>query len=76
MSWRLEEWETALGLKTSNNSCGLCSGCNLSRKTTQQLDPRFCDRREQHGFQQDGAFAGYLVADPETMVHLPVSLSS
>ncbi|OLN87431.1 Alcohol dehydrogenase 6 [Colletotrichum chlorophyti] len=70
--WRIGDRVGALNFK---NSCGQCTGCGLARRTNNQLDPRFCDKRETAGFQHDGAFAEYLAIDPETTVRLPSSLS-
>ncbi|EFY84490.1 alcohol dehydrogenase, putative [Metarhizium acridum CQMa 102] len=62
--------EIVLACSTSH-----CAGCNLTRRTTKRLDPRFCDKRETAGFHHDGAFADYMVADPDTIVRLSPSLS-
>lgn len=70
--WKVGDRVGALNFK---NSCGKCSGCELAKRTTHKLDPRFCDNRETAGFQHDGAFAEYLAIDPETTVRLPSSLS-
>lgn len=70
--WQIGDRVGALNYK---NACGKCSGCGLTRRTSGQLDPRFCDKRETAGFQHDGAFAEYLVIDPDTTVRLPPSLS-
>ncbi|KAH8881024.1 alcohol dehydrogenase GroES-like domain-containing protein [Thozetella sp. PMI_491] len=64
-----------VGVLNFKNSCRQCSGCGLSKRTTGHFDPRYCDKRETAGFQHDGAFADYLVADPETTVRLPESIS-
>lgn len=64
-----------VGVLNFKNSCGHCSGCGLAQRSHQQLDPRFCDKRETAGFQHDGAFADFLVADPMTTVRMPDSLS-
>ncbi|KAF6832967.1 putative alcohol dehydrogenase [Colletotrichum musicola] len=70
--WEVGERVGALNFK---NSCARCSGCGLAARTSKRLDPRFCEKRETAGFQHDGAFAEYLVVDPETTVRLPPSLS-
>ena len=70
--WKVGDRVGALNFK---NSCGRCSGCGLAKRTSDKLDPRFCDNRETAGFQHDGAFAEYLAVDPETTVRLPPSLS-
>ncbi|KAF9875242.1 amidase [Colletotrichum karsti] len=69
--WKVGDRVGALNFK---NSCGECSGCSLTKRTGNELDPRFCDKRETAGFQHDGAFAEYLTIDPETTVRLPPSL--
>lgn len=69
--WKVGDRVGALNFK---NSCGSCSGCGLTKRTRNRLDPRFCDNRETAGFQHDGAFAEYLAIDPETTVRLPPSL--
>ncbi|KAL3300342.1 alcohol dehydrogenase GroES-like domain-containing protein [Colletotrichum asianum] len=71
-AWKIGDRVGALNYK---NSCGECSGCGLTKRTSGLLDPRFCDKRETAGFQHDGAFAEYLSIDPETTVRLPASLS-
>lgn len=70
--WKIGDRVGALNYK---NACGTCTGCELTRRTSAQLDPRFCERRETAGFQHDGAFAEFLAIDPETTVRLPHSLS-
>lgn len=70
--WKVGDRVGALNFK---NSCGKCSGCGLAKRTSNKLDPRFCDNRETAGFYHDGAFAEYLAIDPETTVRLPSSLS-
>lgn len=69
--WHVGDRVGALNFK---HSCGHCRGCTLTQRNAKQLDPRFCDRRETAGFHHDGAFADYLVADPDTMIRLPPSL--
>ncbi|TIA49872.1 GroES-like protein [Aureobasidium pullulans] len=64
-----------VGVLNFKNSCGSCVGCNLSKRTGNNLDPRFCDARETAGFLHDGGFADYVAADPETTVKLPDSVS-
>ncbi|KAI6370606.1 hypothetical protein MCOR25_004150 [Pyricularia grisea] len=78
----LGSWQVGdrVGVLNFKNACGTCRGCGLSKRTLQEpdqggLDPRFCDRRETAGFQHDGAFAEYMVADPATTVKLPDALS-
>ncbi|TDZ34837.1 alcohol dehydrogenase [Colletotrichum spinosum] len=74
---RTAEWKIGdrVGALNYKNSCGSCSGCRLTKRTSQELDPRFCDKRETAGFQHDGAFAEYLAVDPETTVRLPSTIS-
>lgn len=64
-----------VGVLNFKKSCSKCSGCNLAKREYGGLDPRFCDTREMAGFHHDGAFAEYMIADPETTVKLPASLS-
>lgn len=70
--WKVGERVGALNYK---NACGTCIGCGLTRRTSNQLDPRFCEKRETAGFHHDGAFAEYLAIDPATTIRLPPSLS-
>lgn len=71
------EWEIGdrVGALNYKNACGTCTGCGLSRRTSNKLDPRYCEKRETAGFHHDGAFAEYLAIDPETTIRLPPSLS-
>lgn len=64
-----------VGVLNFKNACGQCTGCRLALRLRSRLDPRLCDNREMAGFQHDGAFAEYMVADPETTVRLPDALS-
>ncbi|KAI9162864.1 Amidase [Paramyrothecium foliicola] len=64
-----------VGALNFKHACGSCTGCKLTLRTSKQLDPRFCDKRETAGFQHDGAFADYMVVDPQTVVKLPQNLS-
>lgn len=64
-----------VGTLNFKHACGSCTGCGLTLRTKKKLDPRFCDNRETAGFQHDGAFADYLVADPTVTIKLPHSLS-
>lgn len=64
-----------VGILNFKHACGCCTGCNLRKRTTGELDPRFCDNRETAGFLHDGGFADYIAADPETTIKLPDSLS-
>ncbi|KAI1879455.1 hypothetical protein JX265_002409 [Neoarthrinium moseri] len=71
------DWKVGdrVGVLNFKNACTSCTGCSLSKREYGTYDPRFCERRETAGFQHDGAFAEYMVADPETTVKLPESLS-
>lgn len=73
-----KEWALGdrVGVLNFKNSCGSCPGCGLTRRERGHLDPRFCEHREAAGFQHHGAFAEFMVADPETTVKLPDSLSN
>lgn len=74
-----------VGVLNFRRACGSCSGCRLGRRRTTAVaapgrqhdddDARFCSARETAGFQHDGAFAEYLVADARTTVRLPDGLS-
>jgi D-arabinose 1-dehydrogenase-like Zn-dependent alcohol dehydrogenase len=64
-----------VGVLNFKKACSECTGCRLSKREYGTLDPRFCETREMAGFKHDGAFAEYMVADPETTVKLPPSLS-
>lgn len=64
-----------VGVLNFKNACTKCPGCILSKREYRTHDPRFCEKREMAGFKHDGAFAEYMVADPETTVKLPDSLS-
>ncbi|RYP49352.1 hypothetical protein DL768_004912 [Monosporascus sp. mg162] len=71
------EWKVGdrVGVLNFKKSCSKCPGCRLAKREYGGLDPRFCDSRVTAGFQHDGAFAEYMVADPATTVKLPPSLS-
>ncbi|SPO00094.1 related to ADH2 - Alcohol dehydrogenase II [Cephalotrichum gorgonifer] len=71
-SWRQGD---RVGVLNFKHTCGQCTGCGLSRRRNNKLDPRFCERRETAGFRHDGAFAEFIVADPQTTVLLPNSIS-
>jgi len=64
-----------VGVLNFKNACKQCSGCKLSSREFKYHEPRYCDKREMAGFQNDGAFAEFMVADPETTVPLPASVS-
>ncbi|KAK7211620.1 hypothetical protein V2G26_018798 [Clonostachys chloroleuca] len=64
-----------VGALNFKHACGDCAGCKLTLRISKRLDPRFCEVRETAGFQHDGVFADYIVADPATVVKLPDSVS-
>lgn len=64
-----------VGILNFKNACDQCAGCRTTRRRWDQLDARFCERRETGGFHHDGAFAEYMVADAATTVALPDSIS-
>ena len=66
-----------VGVLNFKNACRQCVGCqqHMRRSTRTRTDPRFCEKRQMAGFKHDGAFAEYMLADPETTVHLPESVS-
>ena len=64
-----------VGVLNFKRACGECTGCGLSRRRNAKLDPRFCRKRETAGFRNDGAFAEFLAADPQTTVQLPQGVS-
>ncbi|KAJ1331030.1 propanol-preferring alcohol dehydrogenase [Microdochium nivale] len=66
MSWRR---------RRRNSSNGRQKQPERTERQQPQLDPRWCDRREMAGFKHNGAFAEYMVADPNTTVKLPDGLS-
>ncbi|KAI0118412.1 GroES-like protein [Nemania sp. FL0031] len=63
-----------VGVLNFKNACTRCSGCGLSKREYNYYEPRYCEARETAGFQDDGAFAEFMVADPETTVMLPSSV--
>ncbi|KAI0487471.1 GroES-like protein [Xylaria cf. heliscus] len=64
-----------VGVLNFKNACTRCNGCRLSKREYNYYEPRYCDTRETAGFQNDGAFAEFMVADPETTVTLPASVT-
>lgn len=64
-----------VGVLNFKNACGTCVGCKQHRRKAARPDPRFCQKRQMAGFKHDGAFADYMVADPDTTVHLPDGVS-
>ncbi|KAH8170915.1 alcohol dehydrogenase groES-like domain-containing protein [Sarocladium implicatum] len=72
-SWQVGE---RVGVLNFKSACRSCTGCSIAKRRYEgEADPRFCEKRETAGFQHDGAFAEYLVADPSTTVKLPDTLS-
>ncbi|KAI0128784.1 alcohol dehydrogenase GroES-like domain-containing protein [Xylariales sp. AK1849] len=73
----VRQWKIGdrVGVLNFKKACSRCTGCILSKRKYGTLDPRFCETREMAGFKHDGAFAEYMVADPETTVKLPESVS-
>lgn len=64
-----------VGVLNFKNACKSCAGCRQHQRRTTRPDSRFCEKREMAGFRHDGAFAQFMVADPETTVHLPEDVS-
>ncbi|OAK95661.1 GroES-like protein [Phaeosphaeriaceae sp. SRC1lsM3a] len=64
-----------VGVLNFKNACGYCVGCQQHARRSRQPDPRFCQKREMAGFRHDGAFAQYMLADPNTTVRLPDVIS-
>ncbi|KAF2134437.1 alcohol dehydrogenase GroES-like domain-containing protein [Dothidotthia symphoricarpi CBS 119687] len=64
-----------VGVLNFKNACGDCVGCRQCTRRSSRTDPRFCEKREMAGFKHDGAFANFMLADPETTVHLPDEVS-
>lgn len=64
-----------MGVLNYKDTCARCSGCGLAKRQLGGMDPRYCENRKAAGFHHDGAFAEYMVADPQTTVLLPNDLS-
>ncbi|PVI03484.1 GroES-like protein [Periconia macrospinosa] len=64
-----------VGVLNFKNACKTCVGCRQHLRRKNCTDPRFCQNREMAGFKHDGAFAQYMLADPDTTVHLPEKVS-
>lgn len=64
-----------VGVLNYKGTCARCPGCGLANRQLGGMDPRYCENREAAGFHHDGAFAEYMVADPQTTVLLPDGLS-
>lgn len=66
-----------VGVLNFKNACRQCVGCqqHMRRSSGTRTDPRFCESRQMAGFKHDGAFAEYMLADPQTTVHLPEGVS-
>ncbi|KAG9187416.1 amidase [Alternaria panax] len=71
-SWKVGD---RVGVLNYKNACGGCAGCRQHSRRSKRPDPRFCQRRIVAGFRHDGAFAEYMLADPNTTVHLPDGVS-
>lgn len=71
-SWKIGD---RVGILNFKNACGSCVGCRQHKRRATRPDPRFCQRREMAGFRHHGAFAQYMLADPNTTVHLPDAVS-
>lgn len=71
-SWKVGD---RVGVLNFKNACGDCVGCRQHLRRTKRKDPRFCRKRVTAGFKHDGAFAQFMLADPDTTVHLPEELS-
>lgn len=67
------DWQIGdrVGVLNFKNACGDCVGCKQHMRKNALPDSRFCAHRQMAGFKHDGAFAQYMLADPETTVHLP-----
>jgi D-arabinose 1-dehydrogenase-like Zn-dependent alcohol dehydrogenase len=72
-----DRWKVGdrVGVLNFKKACSKCPGCTLSKREYEIFDPRFCEKKEMAGFKHDGAFAEYMIADPETTVKLPQFLS-
>jgi D-arabinose 1-dehydrogenase-like Zn-dependent alcohol dehydrogenase len=71
-SWKVGD---RVGVLNYKNACGKCAGCRQHARRAKRPDPRFCQNRIVAGFRHDGAFADYMLADPNTTVHLPDGVS-
>lgn len=71
------QWKVGdrVGVLNFKGACSQCPDCISTQRRYGTVDARFCRRRETAGFQHDGAFAEYLVADAATTVALPDSMS-
>ncbi|KAJ4292473.1 hypothetical protein N0V90_009135 [Kalmusia sp. IMI 367209] len=64
-SWKVGD---RVGVLNFKKACGECVGCRQRIRRKGRTDPRFCEKREMAGFKHDGAFAEYMLADPEATV--------
>ncbi|KAF2855595.1 GroES-like protein [Plenodomus tracheiphilus IPT5] len=71
-SWRVGD---RVGVLNFKKACENCVGCQQLQRRGGRKDPRFCHKREMAGFKNDGAFAQFMIADPDTTVHLPNDVS-
>ena len=71
------QWKVGdrVGVLNFKGACSQCPDCISTQRRYGTVDARFCRHRETAGFQHDGAFAEYLVADAATTVALPDSMS-
>ncbi|KAF9691387.1 hypothetical protein EKO04_010637 [Ascochyta lentis] len=71
------QWKVGdrVGVLNFKNACRQCVGCKQHLRRSVRADPRFCEKRQMAGFKHDGAFAEYMLADPDTTVHLPEGVS-
>jgi D-arabinose 1-dehydrogenase-like Zn-dependent alcohol dehydrogenase len=71
------QWKVGdrVGVLNFKNACRQCTGCKQHMRRSTRADPRFCAKRQMAGFKHDGAFAEYMLADPDTTVHLHEAVS-
>lgn len=71
------DWKVGdrVGVLNYRNACKKCPSCLQHLRRTQRVDPRFCEKRQTSGFQNDGAFAQFMLADPDTTIRLPEGIS-
>lgn len=71
------QWQIGdrVGVLNFKKACRSCAGCHRHQRKFAMPDPRFCEKREMAGFRHDGAFAQFMLADPDTTVPLPETLS-
>ena len=64
-----------VGVLNFKNACRECAGCRQHMRRSAGADPRFCHKRLMAGFKHDGAFAQFMLADPNTTISLPEQVS-